>query len=600
MSIQIILRKACLTGLSFIFFISCSKQPTNKNQGFDGLRKVYAKQLDSTIYYIDHLLDNKNRSHTATKFLQARNTFKQLEPVLAFSDVNNYSTLNGPNILKIEEEDLTDIKKFDPKSFQVLEETIFGEGPIDYVFLKMQTTFISSRLKLIKSGIYFDRYKPYHFLWLLRNSIIRTATTGITGFDSPMLQRSLEEAQIVYNSLRQYMEFFKEEFEDENLYEQWKKEFEATIKDLNGNFDTFDRYSFIKAHTHKQMQLWNATAKDWNVEFPFEMAIANNAPDLFSPNTFNVDYFTDSNSPQVSDETVALGKQLFYDKNLSGDNSMSCGTCHKPQLAFTDGEAKALGKDNKELQRNTPTLLYAAFQKGFFYDKRTGNLEGQISGVVNNKHEFHTDLMSLEEKAKQNKEYADKFAVVFDNGITEANIRKAIATYVRSLTPFNSKFDKNIRDEETTLSKSEILGFNLFMGKAACATCHFPPLFNGTVPPNYKESEMEALGVPATAKNDTIDTDLGRYDIFHTAERKHFFKTPSVRNVKYTAPYMHNGVYGSLEQVMEFYNVGAGLGMGFELEYQTLPADSLHLTDEEQQAIIAFMKSLSDPMEGEY
>ena len=157
-------------------------------------------------------------------------------------------------------------------------------------------------------------------------------------------------------------------------------------------------------------------------------------------------------------------------------------------------------------------------------------------------------------------------------------------------------FDRNINNIESTLTASEIKGFNVFMGKGKCATCHFAPVFNGTVPPLYNDTEMELIGVPKEAvwKDATIDPDLGRYHFFKTDNRKHFFKTPTVRNVEKTAPYMHNGVYQTLEEVVRFYNVGGGAGLGLDLEYQTLPPDSLHLSEDEIKGLVDFMRSLTD------
>ena len=134
------------------------------------------------------------------------------------------------------------------------------------------------------------------------------------------------------------------------------------------------------------------------------------------------------------------------------------------------------------------------------------------------------------------------------------------------------------------------------MGKAACATCHFPPAFNGTVPPKYMETEFENLGVPKNADFDhpILDDDPGQFHPYMVEEKRNFFKTSTVRNVALTGPYMHNGVYESLEEVVQFYNVGGGQGMGLEVPYQTLPPDSLHLTDKEQKALVAFMQSLTD------
>lgn len=185
---------------------------------------------------------------------------------------------------------------------------------------------------------------------------------------------------------------------------------------------------------------------------------------------------------------------------------------------------------------------------------------------------------------------------MYTKKVTDANIRHAIASYIRTLNTFDSKFDRNINKEEKTLASNEIKGFNLFMGKASCATCHFPPTFNGTIPPDFRETELEVLGVPKTKKweNAIVDSDLGRHDVFQTEERKHAFKTPTIRNIEKTAPYMHNGVYDNLEEVMKFYNLGGGAGIGIHLDNQTLPFDNLNLTDEEIADIVAFMKTLTD------
>jgi cytochrome c peroxidase len=174
-----------------------------------------------------------------------------------------------------------------------------------------------------------------------------------------------------------------------------------------------------------------------------------------------------------------------------------------------------------------------------------------------------------------------------------------LGAYLKTLTSFNSKFDKNIRNEEKTLSQQEIKGFNLFMGKAVCATCHFPPTFTGLVPPYYGENESEVLGVPATTDtvNAVVDPDVGRLGgqmLEKVPFNNHAFKTVTVRNIELTAPYMHNGVYKTLEEVVDFYNKGGGQGLGIELENQTLPFDNLSLTKGEQEAIIAFMKTLTD------
>lgn len=194
--------------------------------------------------------------------------------------------------------------------------------------------------------------------------------------------------------------------------------------------------------------------------------------------------------------------------------------------------------------------------------------------------------------------YQEAFLSTYGKEVNNYLIRNAIASYIMSLNPFNSKFDLNMQGVENTLTKSEINGFNLFTGKAKCATCHFTPLFNGLVPTVFKESEMELIGVPQTKDtiNAKIDDDLGRYDVYQTEQRKFFFKTPTVRNIEKTAPYMHNGVYTTLEEIVDFYDKGGAAGLGIDLEYQTLPTDRLNLSKQEKADLVAFMKSLTDKM----
>lgn len=565
-------------------------QASTKPSYFGKMQQIYTQDMAQCIAYLDSLQQAQSKTVLKKYYLQSRKFFKCLEPVLAFTDVENYKFLNQPNILKVEEEDATDIKIKKPAGFQVLEEQVFADN-IDIKAVHQNASLTSNRLKLIKKNTQLSTYKTYHFLWLLRDAIARIALTGTTGFDSPVLENSLAESQIVYQKLKQYLQIFEDEFTQQGLFNQWNQAFDHSIATLTGDFNAFDRYKFIQQHTHPQLTLWKRTVAQWKVEFPFTLAINHDAKSLFSKNTFNLDYFTDQKPGKNTQRRVALGKRLFNEAQLSSNKTMSCASCHQKKLAFSDGLVKPVGQT-----RNSPTLLYAALQKKFFYDGRAGSLEGQIVSVVQNTTEFHTDLKTITQFINNTPSYKKQFDDLYTRGVNEMNIRHAIASYIRSLAPFNSKFDRNINQQENTLTTQEILGFNLFMGKAKCATCHFPPTFNGTVPPHFKETELEMLGIPQypdTAQA-TIDPDLGRYHLFKTQERKFFFKTPTIRNVMLTAPYMHNGVYKTLEEVVDFYNRGGGDGIGISQPLQTLPPDHLNLSSREQQALIAFMKSLTD------
>ncbi|AHM60696.1 cytochrome c peroxidase [Flammeovirgaceae bacterium 311] len=576
----------------FVLFASCSKHKTNSDAkaAFREMEDLYRSDLTTCIAALDRLINSQSAAEIKEHYRMARMYFKYAEPVLSFTDQENYRYLNQPNILKVEEEDFTDIKIKEPSGFQVLEELIWADS-FDVAEISRHAGQVSNRLKLIRQNTNLKPYKPYHFLWMLRNEINRIALTGITGFDSPVLENSLQESGWAYQRLIKYLSFFKKEFKDPALYIAWHAQLKEAQLDLAGEFNAFNRYAFIKNHTHAQLALWVKTKEDWGVTFPFTLAIRHDATSLFSSNTFNLEYFDDLQTGGISAGKVLLGKKLFNDPSLSASGKISCASCHQEALAFTDGKKISDGQ-----LRNSPTLSYAGLQRGFFYDKRTGSLEGQIVSVVNNETEFHSNLEAMTETVKQQPDYQQAFATIYKKEITDAAIRNAIASYIRSLAPFNSKFDRNINGLEQSLSPSEIKGFNLFTGKAKCATCHFAPVFNGTVPPEFAETELELLGVPAA--NDTanaqIDPDLGRYNLYQTEVRKFFFKTPTVRNSALTAPYMHNGVYSSLEEVMDFYNRGGGAGIGIVLEHQTLPPDALLLNKQEIQDIIAFLHTLSD------
>lgn len=583
--------KAILTYSLLVFLVSCQKETNYKDvEKFSNLEKYYKNELLQTAITLDSINTTTALQKQKQLFDNARKHFKSLEPLLALLDYDSYTYLNQPNILKIEEEDFTDIKIKNPVGFQVIEEMLYTPN-CDAKELKNQVEETSNRLRFLHQNHSLQYLENHHILWIMRDEINRIALMGITGFDSPVAKKSLPEALAAYTSLQTILGFFEEEFSNKELYTKWIDELEKSKRYLSKtNFDTFDRYHFIKNHTQESLKIWIATVADWQVEFPFKQAINYEATSLFAKNTFNVNHFTDQQNP-VAANKVALGKSLFEDKTLSKNNNMSCASCHQKDNYFADALQKPLGGT-----RNSPSLYYAALQKGFFYDKRAGSLEGQMVDVVNNKNEFHLSLNELEKRVSSQKKYTQDFKKIYKKEVNNDLIRNAIASYIMTLSPFQSKFDLNMQGKLSNLTASEINGFNLFEGKAKCATCHFAPLFNGTVPVVYKESELELIGVPSSkdSLNAKIDADLGRYNVYKTVQRKYFFKTPTVRNIQKTAPYMHNGVYTSLEEVVNFYNKGGAAGLGIVLDYQTLPKNKLELTKKEQQDLIAFLKTLTD------
>jgi cytochrome c peroxidase len=278
----------------------------------------------------------------------------------------------------------------------------------------------------------------------------------------------------------------------------------------------------------------------------------------------------------------------------------SCASCHQPDKAFTDGLVKNLDITGKKtIERNTPTLINAALQPALFYDLRASSLEAQVSDVVGNRDEMHGDMQLSTRQLWSNPEYRKLFGAAFPvkkrNAVDTAEVMNALASYVRSLTALNSRFDIYMRGDRTALNPKEVEGFNLFMGKANCSTCHYLPLFNGTLPPRYMQMDAEVIGVPQTNNGKIIDPDPGQFDVIPQPFNMHAFKVPTVRNSTQTAPYMHNGVFKTMDEVIKFYDLGGGAGQGLKIENQTLSATPLHLKDEEKEALITFMKSLSPP-----
>ena len=258
------------------------------------------------------------------------------------------------------------------------------------------------------------------------------------------------------------------------------------------------------------------------------------------------------------------------------------------------------------VNRNSPTIINACFQSEFFWDMRSNDLNNQISHVVESEKEFNTSFEEIVEKLKKSDAYKEEFLKVCPNvnsaqAISVGRIKDAIEAYVRSKQSMNSPFDKYIRREQTNAPKEVIAGFNLFMGKAACGTCHFPPNFNALVPPHYNDTEGEILGITASTEMKELDADWGRYDLYkgmypHETFIKGMFKTPTIRNIELTAPYMHNGAFPDLESVVDFYDQGGGNGLKLDLPSQTLAEDHLNLNTKEKRALITFMKSLTDTL----
>ncbi len=237
---------------------------------------------------------------------------------------------------------------------------------------------------------------------------------------------------------------------------------------------------------------------------------------------------------------VSLGKQLFFDPRLSGNNDMSCATCHSPEKAFADGVALNNGHGGKKLARNTQSCLNVGLFSTFFWDGRASSLEEQALGPIQSPDEMHQDLDQLEAELNAIPGYAAQFQSVFGTKPNRDEIAKALAAYQRTLVTGPSDFDRYLMGDKNALSADAKRGLELFEGEARCIECHNGPLLS--------DGKFYRLGVS--------EKDEGRANITGKKEDRFRFRTPSLRNIAETGPYMHDGSLKTLNEVVTFYYRG--------------------------------------------
>lgn len=555
--------------------------------------RLQASLLDEEANGLLHSI-TKDESTLQQQFLETRRAYKRLELFVEFFNPATARALNGPN-LPDAEADNKDVVIV-PEGFQVIEEMIFPHvSAKDTGEVRKETLRLISSINRVKATSGTLTVTDAQLFDAMRQEILRITALGITGFDSPVAKLSLAEAKESLTGIKATWLFYVDGIESRNpgLADHTRLLFTDAqhMLDTSKDFDSFSRMDFIKNFLNPLSVNLKLSREALGIAYTKEAHFLDPAAsNAFAKEAFNPMYFSPDQSERWKLEDAQLGKKLFYDPVLSGNGTRSCASCHNPAKAFTDGlvSPASLNPEHPVI-RNTPTLLNAALQPGLFYDMRVAYLEDQVTQVVQDPSEMHGSLKLAVDKLAADSIYRK----LFNGNITEQHIRKSIAAYVRSLVQLDSRFDQYMRGDESRMDVAEVRGFNLFMGKAKCATCHFVPLFNGTVPPDFVKMDAEVLGVPSLQNGRQLDSDEGKYNLYRMAHQRFAFKTPTLRNVENTAPYMHNGVFKTLEEVMEFYNNGGGAGIGISLENQTLPTDSLHLSKAEQQEIIAFMKTLN-------
>ena len=594
------IKKLIIPSFILIIISSCnnSKKETIPNINWSYAQNYYLENITNAITYLDSLeLEGINGENSKKYFILSRKAFKKAEPYASYLNPEVGHRTNGP-ALPVYKEDSGKIIK--PVGYQKIEESVY-ENETSLKDFKQELYVTKGMLSVLKKGIEKRELNAQRFFIATHQQLFRIASLAISGFDTPVSHLGINETKISLKSLQTvYSNSIQKSIQNKNksLDIEFQKNILKAINFINKNndFDTFDRFTFTRDYLNSITRNWveiRIVSELWkpiNTE-PFNF----DAPTFFENNSFNLNYFTPTINKNPTEKQIKLGEKLFSDPMLSANGNMACITCHIPNKGYADGLTFNFDNKGKPLKRNTPSLINTAFQQSFFLDGRSKNLLDQISLVFKNNKEFNTNVHEFSNVILKDSSYIKLFKEAYGQIPKKNNaVIKAISSYISTLNGFNSKFDKNIRGEENTYTEEEKLGYNLFMGKALCATCHFIPLTNGTVPPFFTETEKEVIGVPETAENKKLDDDLGFYWKYSEDLHKGMFKTPSIRNTEITAPYMHNGVYKTLEEVLNFYNLGGGGGLGFDLKHQTLPFDELNLTKKEQACLVTFIKTLTD------
>ncbi|WP_207420152.1 cytochrome-c peroxidase [Desertivirga brevis] len=581
---------------TLLYVLSCTNKSPESFE--DRIQANIEAKIDSLNLTLEQLEEAGNKETLLLNFKQSRKQYKNIEPFVEYYFQGLSRRINGPALPEIKTDDNM---INEAAGFQVIEEIIYSDS-VDLQELKKQVRILRTDLNFVRQNFKDLPVQNHHFYEAIQHHIIRIATLGITGFDSPVAFNSIDEAKYSIDGI----EAFYRMYCDVNDHEVSTKLIESIKRakqyiEKNNDFDSFNRLEFIKSSLMPLSITFEDEFKSVLKDVPNfgdNKVFSGHLADLMQGKKLNPDAFSPFAASKSSAEKTALGKILFNDVQLSRSNSMSCATCHNAKMAFTDGKITSNANvHSNSIRRNSPTLLYAAFQKSFFYDMRSQDLENQIESVMKDPEEFNLSPEEIKERVSSSDKLLELFKKAYPDSkaITPFEIRNAIASYVRSLMPFNSKIDHYFKGTGS-LNESEKNGFNLFAGKAKCATCHFIPVYSGTVPPWYNNTESEVIGVPESIawSNAKIDSDVGRYKQNQLEPLKFSFKTPTVRNIALTAPYMHNGVYNTLEEVLKFYELGGGNGIGMNLEHQTLPFDKLALSEKEKQDIIHFLRTLTD------
>ncbi len=450
--------------------------------------------------------------------------------------------------------------------------------------------------------------RPEHFFFANRLYILNLAAIYTSGFECPDKAYLVTELRDMMHAVQRIYDWHDESFAGSPLSVAYRDAYAKTLQfadEQSDDYEQFDHFHFIRDHVNLLFRLNQEMIRRYGFYSTsmVDYTLSDSVNSLFDKQLFNgqdwkgIYSFVDD--PQVLREMRNTGELLFNDPILSGNLLRSCASCHRPDMAFTDTtRPTSLLTDRKSPhERNAPSLLNVLHNHLLMQDGKHLTLQEQARTVMANPIEMNGDIKEIVARVMSCNTYKDAFRQWMkytpeEKRPTIEHISSVISIYLHDYSVAYSPFD-DAMNQGVEPDTGVIKGFNVFMGKANCASCHFIPQFNGIKPP-YVNSEFEVLGVPEDMRYAQLSRDSGRYKVHPVAEMMNAFRTPTVRNSSFTAPYMHNGIMKTMEEVIDFYDKGGGAGRGLTVPSQTLAADSLHLTAGEIQSLLTFMRSLDE------
>ena len=541
----------------------------------------------------------------------ARTGLKQVDFWLRYVEPLAYKKINGPLPVEWETEVFEKFEKpykRDGSGLTLAELYLDEKAPDKDSLLQLIQSSINATGTYMADSITGQLQMHHHFFLANRLFILNLAAIYTTGFECPDTARIIPELRSMLADVNKIYYAFNQGFAKTPVTENYLSLYNNCMAFVNSQptgYSGFDHFSFIKDFVNPLFKMNQQFINQYGV---FTKSYVDYSLNNFNSSIFSKDLYFGQNAKgiflRVNDKNVLqeiekIGKLLFFDPLLSGNNQRSCNSCHKSTEYFTDtSHAASLQFDHQsQLVRNTPSLINATYNHLLLVDGKHISLQAQTKDVITNFLEMGSNEKEVVQKIMNCNDYKKAFNNFLkytpqEKEVTMEHIASAITMYYSKFSNNNAPFDEAMNNSKE-IKPAVKQGFNLFMSKAQCATCHFVPQFNGVKPP-FIGSEFEVLGVPADTGFKKLSIDMGRYSINPAAEMLNAFRTGSIRNAAYTRPYMHNGVFTTLEQVIDFYDAGGGVGKGLSVGNQTLSADSLRLTKNEKASLILFIQSLNE------